>query len=264
MRAEDVDIVEDLIALNYISRMENKGNDSNNNHIHAAYDLIKELVAIHNLALLARFVRCMKYGEKNGSTTDRWAKDIDQFLAKAWVPKCAELKINLVGLNIKIAIQVAVDEILKYRTDDKLETILNYDNEQLDKACHISYPTPIKSSSGCFIATAAYGSPLEANVLVLREFRDTALSATSFGRWFIRFYYQTSPPIARMIESREFAKKVVRTILKPIVFLVGKRLKSRLTTSIRQEEFFIVLYTAQVKEPDMSRVVEIKFKTCII
>jgi hypothetical protein len=99
MRAEDVDIVEDLIALNYISRIENKGNNSNKNRTNAGYDLIKQLVAIHHLALLARFVRCMKSGKKDGSTTDRWAKDIDQFLAKAWVPKCAELKINLVGLN---------------------------------------------------------------------------------------------------------------------------------------------------------------------
>jgi hypothetical protein len=77
-------------------------------------------------------------------------------------------------------------------------------------------------SGGCFIATAAYGSYAEPHVLILREFRDSVLSATAFGRWFIRLYYQISPPIARMIESREFAKKVVRTLLKPIVYLVGK------------------------------------------
>jgi len=78
------------------------------------------------------------------------------------------------------------------------------------------------NSGGCFIATAAYGSYSENHVLILREFRDTVLSATASGRWFIRCYYKISPPIARMIESREFAKKVVRTLLKPIVYLVGK------------------------------------------
>jgi hypothetical protein len=73
------------------------------------------------------------------------------------------------------------------------------------------------NSGGCFIATAAYGSYSEPHVLTLREFRDNVLCKSVFGRLFIRLYYHTTPPIARMIESREFAKKVVRAILKPLV-----------------------------------------------
>ena len=78
------------------------------------------------------------------------------------------------------------------------------------------------SSGGCFIATAAYGSYSESHVLILREFRDNVLSRTVLGRLLIRCYYKTSPPVAHMIASREYAKKLVRTFLKPIVNLVGK------------------------------------------
>ena len=79
-----------------------------------------------------------------------------------------------------------------------------------------------RSGGGCFIATAAYGSYSEPHVLTLREFRDTVLDKTVLGKLFIRCYYKTSPPIANMIASREYAKKVVRVLLKPIVYLVSK------------------------------------------
>jgi len=77
------------------------------------------------------------------------------------------------------------------------------------------------NSAGCFIATAAHGSYSEPHVLILRRFRDDVLTKSAIGRGFIGFYYKVSPPVASFIESREFAKRVVRTILKPIVYLVN-------------------------------------------
>ncbi len=220
MRAEDVDIVEDQIAINNISTKENNGNDANTKHIQIAYELIKELVATHNIALLSRFIRCMKYSEKDGSTTDRWVKELDEFLANAWVPKCVALKLNLVGVDLIIAMQLVGNELLKYHTEDILVTIHNYSDEQLNNACYISYPPPVKSSSGCFIATAAFGSPFEENVMILKKFRDDTLSNYPAGQWFTRFYYKHSPPVAHFIDSREFAKSIVREMLRPIIFMV--------------------------------------------
>lgn len=81
-------------------------------------------------------------------------------------------------------------------------------------------------SGGCFIATAAYGSYSESHVLVLREFRDNVLYQSGFGRLFIRCYYKASPPIAHLIASRDYAKKLVRALLKPVVYLAGKISKS--------------------------------------
>ncbi|HXG64847.1 MAG TPA: CFI-box-CTERM domain-containing protein [Blastocatellia bacterium] len=47
--------------------------------------------------------------------------------------------------------------------------------------------------SGCFIATAAYGSAFAPEVLIFRQFRDEILLNSTKGRAFITFYYAISP-----------------------------------------------------------------------
>lgn len=67
--------------------------------------------------------------------------------------------------------------------------------------------------SGCFIATAAYGSPDAPEVAFLREFRDRILTTTPIGRTFIDFYYRTSPPIARLLSRTTTGRVFVRALL---------------------------------------------------
>ncbi len=76
------------------------------------------------------------------------------------------------------------------------------------------------SGGGCFIATAAYGNYFEAEVLVLRQFRDEQLLTNAWGREFVSFYYEYSPPIADYIRQSEALKSVVRSLLTPVVWLV--------------------------------------------
>jgi PKD repeat protein len=75
------------------------------------------------------------------------------------------------------------------------------------------------SSSGCFIATACYGSYMAPEVMVLRHFRDTHLLTNGPGRAFVRFYYRHSPPIANYIRDKKVLKLLVRCALKPLVFV---------------------------------------------
>lgn len=76
------------------------------------------------------------------------------------------------------------------------------------------------TSSGCFIATAAYGSPFEEHVATLRDFRDRHLLTNAPGRWFVEQYYEHSPPVADYISEREGLRAAVRGVLTPVVYAV--------------------------------------------
>ena len=65
----------------------------------------------------------------------------------------------------------------------------------------------------CFIATAAYGTPLAEEVNILRQFRDEFLKANLMGRAFVRTYYRLSPPVARHISKHRTLRTLVRRCL---------------------------------------------------
>jgi len=71
----------------------------------------------------------------------------------------------------------------------------------------------------CFIATAAYGSPLEPEVVLLRKFRDVYLLTNSFGQKFVEAYYEYSPPIAAWISEHKWARELVKVLLIPLIAL---------------------------------------------
>jgi predicted RNA-binding Zn-ribbon protein involved in translation (DUF1610 family) len=71
--------------------------------------------------------------------------------------------------------------------------------------------------SGCFIATAAYGTPFASEIQTLRSFRDSFIVRSSLGKKSILFYYKVSPFIANRIRPSQKLRKIVRTLLVPIV-----------------------------------------------
>lgn len=73
------------------------------------------------------------------------------------------------------------------------------------------------NKSGCFIATAAFGTPLSAEIDILRNFRDTKMEPNPLARQFITLYYKFSPPIANVIERNESMKKVVRRNIRAMI-----------------------------------------------
>jgi hypothetical protein len=84
-------------------------------------------------------------------------------------------------------------------------------------------PSP-SGSGGCFIATAAYGTPTAKQIDLLREFRDVVLLKSTVGSQFVALYYQVSPPIADFIAGNELLTTLVRELLvDPIVWIVEAR-----------------------------------------
>jgi hypothetical protein len=84
-----------------------------------------------------------------------------------------------------------------------------------------STPPPWGSGGGCFIATAAYGTPTAEQIDVLREFRDVVLLKSTVGSQFVALYYRLSPPVADFIAGNELLRTLVREFLvDPIVRVV--------------------------------------------
>ena len=88
--------------------------------------------------------------------------------------------------------------------------------------------------ASCFIATAAYGSPIDPHVKILRKFRDKHLLTNQLGRKFVRIYYSYSPVIAEYISKHDYLKAITRFSLLPIIGLswVAVRLGSTATLTM--------------------------------
>ena len=80
-----------------------------------------------------------------------------------------------------------------------------------------------QQQQGCFIATAAYGTPLAKEINVLRRFRDSYLVHRSWGKQLVNLYYTLSPPIANLIGKSDLLQKVVRIGLQPVVDLFKRK-----------------------------------------
>lgn len=80
--------------------------------------------------------------------------------------------------------------------------------------------TEIKSTSGCFIATATMGSYDHPIVMELRSFRDNWILAKSWGDNFVKWYYHYGSKVAKVIEKSFLLKKISYIfIVKPLVYL---------------------------------------------
>jgi hypothetical protein len=69
----------------------------------------------------------------------------------------------------------------------------------------------------CFIATAAYGTPMAEEIQILREFRDEYLLTNPLGQALVGIYYRVSPPMAEFITEHPSLKPIVRAGLLPAV-----------------------------------------------
>jgi hypothetical protein len=76
------------------------------------------------------------------------------------------------------------------------------------------------NSSGCFIATAAYGTDTAKQLDVLRAYRDQVLLKDPLGARLVSLYYRFSPSAANYISQHDALRTVVReALINPIVTL---------------------------------------------
>lgn len=73
------------------------------------------------------------------------------------------------------------------------------------------------ADKSCFISTAAFGSEMADQVQTFRDFRNQFLLKKQWGVWFVKKYYQYSPPLATVIAESEFLRALTRGFLYPLL-----------------------------------------------
>jgi hypothetical protein len=75
-------------------------------------------------------------------------------------------------------------------------------------------------SSGCYIATMAYGDYDHPQVMILRQFRDEVLNKSAFGKWFIKTYYHYSPKLVERLKNQKTVNIIIRKTLNQFIKLI--------------------------------------------
>jgi len=106
------------------------------------------------------------------------------------------------------------------------ESPLDTDGSRADMGVHFDPQRQMPAThddngqqEGCFIATAAFGSPLVKHVCTLSKFRDEFLLKTVTGRRLVERYYAISPFIANCIVQNGSLQQAVRSSLFPLIAL---------------------------------------------
>ena len=107
---------------------------------------------------------------------------------------------------------------LSSRTTYEFKAQLEYDSTVVEGAAR-QFRTLSSGGGDCFIATAAYGTPMADEIQILREFKDEYLLTNPLGQALVDLYYAFSPPIAGFIAEHPHLKPTVRAGLVPIVAL---------------------------------------------
>ena len=80
-----------------------------------------------------------------------------------------------------------------------------------------SYTGANQGNSGCYIATAVYGSYDCPEVWTLRRYRDYTLAETWYGKIFIKFYYAVSPTLVKWFGNECWFKMLWKKRLDKII-----------------------------------------------
>ncbi len=105
----------------------------------------------------------------------------------------------------KNAVVIELKQIAEKHNDAYIQELINKVSAIEDK------------KTGCYVATAVYGSYDCPEVWTLRRFRDFTLAETWYGRAFIKTYYAISPTLVEWFGHTEWFKKMWKSKLDRMV-----------------------------------------------
>lgn len=115
------------------------------------------------------------------------------------------------------------------KTIDSVEEIIQGFNPSHKKPSLKKYEVPASTtresskSSGCYVATAVYGSYDCPEVWTLRRYRDYTLAETWYGRAFIHTYYAISPTLVKWFGNTEWFRKMCKPTLDRMVAKLNRK-----------------------------------------
>jgi hypothetical protein len=86
-----------------------------------------------------------------------------------------------------------------------------------------SFTTPARVGGqvdACFVATAAYGTPLANEVSHLRQFRDGVLRRSVLGELFVETYYTVGPAFSTVVDHSDPLRHAARDSLSPLIAMI--------------------------------------------
>jgi hypothetical protein len=90
---------------------------------------------------------------------------------------------------------------------------------QVSTTVSLTFTTPavaFTKLSGCFVATAAWGSALAPDVAAMRQVRDRVRPASTMFAVATDLYYSTGPAAAEVLKRSDTARALVRRLLGPV------------------------------------------------
>jgi len=142
---------------------------------------------------------------------------------------------DLAGEPPVVSGEVDIDRIRYVRVVDVIGDGSTFDGETPAHPVYDPYPTALSQGGfdlqaigvlnelppeECFVATAAFGSPLANQIDLLRSFRDTYLVKSPLGRKMVDFYYRNAEPWAAWIARNDTLQSFVRLLLAPVIGFV--------------------------------------------
>jgi PKD repeat protein len=110
------------------------------------------------------------------------------------------------------------DGIRKIRVTPGTPALVSFETTHFNTFI-VASATTATPAGPCFIATAAYGTPLGGDIDALRAVRDRFLLDSTLGTAFVDAYYRVSPPIADAVAAHPALATLVRLMLAPVIWM---------------------------------------------